>query len=100
LFTEYLIVYHLSYVLCLFAYIFCVVGIRVGWFLFTEYLIVSPKLRTLVVCISFLRCWNERRMVFVYKIFNSIVSPKLRTLLVCISFLRCWNQRQVLKDWP
>ena len=41
LFTEYLIVlYHLSYVLLMFAYLFCVVGIKGRWFLFTEYLIV------------------------------------------------------------
>ena len=65
-----------------------VVGNKGGYLIFVYRIFncISPKLRTLLVCIYFLRCWNESRMVFVYRIFNSIISPKLRTLVVFISF--------------
>ena len=51
---------------------FCVVGIKGHVFVYRVFnSIVSPKLRTFNVCISFLRCWNQGPMVFVYRIFNS-----------------------------
>ena len=57
LFTEYLIVlYHLRYVLWLFAYLFCVVGIKGRWFLFTEYLIVFHHLSYVLWLFAYLFC--------------------------------------------